>query len=106
MEYYSAPEHIASPQSDLTYRYHLGILWLIAGFIGWLLINDSKIFIGIAFFIICFSIMGYNFFGFKRCSSCDHIMIPKSKKYCYDCWQRAKQANDPELNKDILNPED
>lgn len=105
MDYYSAPEHIADPKSNLTYRFKLGLFAAITGNIGYFLINEGKTFVGIVILVFCVLILSYNFFGFKHCPSCDENMIPRAKKYCYDCWQRAKQANDPELNKDILNPE-
>lgn len=99
------PKHIANPKSNVTYRWKLGLLGVILGNIGYIFINDGKTFGGIIFFVFCALVLSYNFLGFKRCPSCDENMIPKSKKYCYDCWLRAKQSSDTELNKDILNPE-
>lgn len=35
MDYYSTPEHIADPESNLTYRFKLGLFAAITGNIGY-----------------------------------------------------------------------
>ena len=99
------PEHIAEPQTGLPPTTKLYIISGVTFFFGLSFINSGDFFIGM---IVC-ALGVFAFFrpvlGYHHCLLCDERAIPKSKKYCYDCWQRAQQSSNPELNKDILNPE-
>lgn len=106
MNYYFPPEHIAAEsENPIGVSVKFSVTCVAPAMVSYLLINSGGIFIGIVFGIIAFSSFLYFMFGYHRCLSCYVNYIPKSKKYCYECWQRAKQSSDSELNKDILNPE-
>lgn len=105
MNYYHTPEHIAEPQTKSDVGPYLDLIFgflIVSG--GLNLVYHGYIFWGIVIWSILVAFIGIKIFGFKYCPSCNENKIPKSKKYCYDCWKIAMEAPNDERNQDILNP--
>lgn len=95
-----APNHIAAPKIHFLGKFFI-VIFILVGY-GLLMDGDSIFRLILAQFIV-FALICYRIFGFKKCPSCKRNYITKSKKYCYDCWLKARQSV---ITQDILNPED
>ena len=105
MNYYHAPEHIAEPYTKDNVIPYLEIFFSCAmAFGGLSLITQGYVFLGIVTWTILVAFVCLKIFGFKYCPGCSEIKIPRSKKYCYACWERAMKSPDDPSNQAILNP--
>lgn len=95
-----APPHIAAPKIPFLGKFFI----VITIFFGYgFLIDTRNIPLTIFVHVMVLLLIGYRVFAFKKCPSCNRNYITKSKKYCYECWLKARQSA---IAQDILNPEE